>query len=119
MRTASFSTAESSFVVPPPEEKMDITDKYIKKMANIAEIQRNKPILLKGGPSPRLLPPGPIPLPPLFFPRFHLFSLPPSMSRFSCAVKYDGTTKRFFEKVGVQEMETGFAVTLGGRRIGT
>jgi hypothetical protein len=35
------------------------------------------------------------------------------------AVKYDGTTKRFYEKVGVQEMETGFAVTLGGRRIGT
>jgi hypothetical protein len=28
---------------------MDITDKYLKKMANIAEIQRNKPILLKGG----------------------------------------------------------------------
>jgi hypothetical protein len=110
MRIASFSTAESSFTVPPPEEKMDITDKYLKKMANIAEIQRNKPILLKGGPKLRLF----------FISSFpHSFSFPPSMSRFLCAVKYDGTTKRFFEKVGVQEMETGFAVTLGGRRIGT
>ena len=32
-------------------------------------------------------------------------------------VKYDGTTKRFYEKVDVAEHKDGYAITLGGRLI--
>lgn len=34
-------------------------------------------------------------------------------------IKYDGSTKRFYNKVDVEEIDTGFAPTLGGRLIST